>query len=130
MSEREAWKPVYPARYEASSLGRIRSVDRVGADGRRWRGKVLKQAWWERYWHVCLSFDGRKKFGKAHVLVAKAFLGECPSGKEVNHIDGDKRNTRSDNLEYVTHKGNGEHAARSGLRPTKKNGKWRRKWRP
>lgn len=126
----EIWKPVYRGRYEASSRGRIRSVDRVGADGRSWSGRILKQSWWERYFHVCLSFDGKQSIRKVHILVARAFLGPCPQWKEVNHIDGDKRNTKIDNLEYVTHKRNGEHAAVAGLRPTKENGRWRRKWRP
>ena len=128
---KETWKPAYPGRYEASSLGRIRSVDRVGADGRRWRGRVLKQASSKgRYYHVCLSFDGMRSFKFAHVLVARAFLGKCPKGKEVNHIDGNKKNTKAKNLEYLTRKGNGEHAAAHGLRSTKANGRWRRKWRP
>ena len=127
---KEIWKPIYPNRYEASSLGRIRSVDRVGADGRRWRGKILKQSWWERYFHVCLAFDGKKSFGKVHVLVARAFLGKCPRGQEVNHIDGNKRNTKSKNLEYTTRGGNQRHASKHGLMPTKQNGRWHRKWRP
>ena len=127
----EIWKPAYPGKYEASSLGRVRSIDRVGMDGRHWRGKLLKQSLWRRrYYYVCLSLDGRATFKFAHVLVALAFLGKCPKGMEVNHIDGKKRNTRAKNLEYVTHKGNGEHAAATGLRPTKANGKWRRVWRP
>jgi hypothetical protein len=33
-------------------------------------------------------------------LVALAFLGPCPDGQEVRHLDGDPLNNRVDNLEY------------------------------
>ena len=128
---KETWKPAYSGRYEASSLGRIRSVAHQSSDGRRWRGKILKQTLWKRrYYYICTSFDGKRFFKFVHVLVARAFLGKCPHGKEVNHIDGNKKNTRAKNLEYTTRGGNLKHASEHGLMATKRNGRWRRKWRP
>ena len=50
-----------------------------------------------------------------HTLVARAFIGECPKGREVNHKDGDKRNNHWSNLEYLTHKENIRHAWDSGM---------------
>lgn len=47
-----------------------------------------------------------------HRLVADAFMGPCAKGYEVNHKDGVKDNNRPENLEYVTHKENIEHALR------------------
>lgn len=47
---------------------------------------------------------------KAHVAVAHAFLGPCPPGKEVNHIDGNKSNNHFSNLEYVTRSENIKHS--------------------
>lgn len=35
-------------------------------------------------------------------LVAKAWLGDRPKGKQIHHIDGNKSNDRVSNLEYVT----------------------------
>lgn len=46
-----------------------------------------------------------------HHLVALAFIGQRAPGMQINHIDGDKRNNRPDNLEYVTASQNGMHAA-------------------
>ena len=45
MSENiEIWKPVvgYEGLYEVSSLGNVRSLDKITADGRRIKGKILK----------------------------------------------------------------------------------------
>lgn len=54
-----------------------------------------------------------KKFGcGVHSVVASAFLGRCPSGKEVNHKDGIKSNPNVTNLEYVTRSENLIHAYR------------------
>ena len=62
-----------------------------------------------------------------HRLVAHHFVpkpkdlvdqGLTEESLEVNHIDGNKLNNRSDNLEWVTHKGNMEHASSTGLIPT------------
>jgi hypothetical protein len=40
-----------------------------------------------------------------------------PKGKEINHIDGVKRNNYWKNLEYLTNLENHQHAARIGLKP-------------
>lgn len=48
---------------------------------------------------------GGKSF-TLHSIVCKGYLGDCPKGKEINHIDEDKSNNSIFNLEYVTHKEN------------------------
>lgn len=52
---------------------------------------------------------------RVHRLVAECFIGLCPEGLEVNHIDGDKANNHCSNLEYVTSKENSVHAVENGL---------------
>jgi len=52
---------------------------------------------------------------RVHRLVAHCWIGPCPDGLEVNHIDGVKSNNNADNLEYVTSRQNKEHAVAMGL---------------
>jgi hypothetical protein len=49
-----------------------------------------------------------------HVLVAAAFLGPCPDGQEVRHLDGDKLNNCLDNLIYGTRSENNLDTVRHG----------------
>ncbi len=63
------------------------------------------------YMRVRIPFhDGRRPNMRVHVLVAACFLGERPNELNepftVDHLDGDKKNNASDNLEYVTRREN------------------------
>lgn len=51
---------------------------------------------------------------RVHKLVARAFIPNPDGYTEVNHIDCDKTNNRVDNLEWISHKENIRHAAKSG----------------
>lgn len=125
----EEWRPVVGLEgwYEVSNHGRVRSVDRTIMQTRRsgrtrpWRyvGKTLSISPSGRtgYVAVHLMCGGIRRNGKVHKLVAAAFLGHCPAGCEINHIDGDKTNNVPSNLEYVSHNANMVHAAKNGLMP-------------
>jgi hypothetical protein len=122
----ERWKkiPGFP-HYQASSRGRIRSIDRQTwqANPRTgeytWfpkRGRVLKPGKTTNgYLYVMLSEKGVIKNRLVHILIARAFHGKCPKGQEVRHKDGVKTNTKPTNLEYGTHLQNGEDSRRLGL---------------
>lgn len=43
---------------------------------------------------------------RVHQIVARVFLGKCPFGKEIDHIDGNRFNYHPSNLRYVTHQEN------------------------
>lgn len=57
---------------------------------------------------------------RIHRLMADCFKlpGE---GNEINHIDGNKTNNKRDNLEWVTHQANMDHAWGLGLMRRRKN---------
>lgn len=110
----EEWQgvPGHPG-YQASSLGRIRSISRTLPDGRQWRGRVLKTKI-TRYGYEGVSIAlGRKDLGyrhtHVHIIIAETFLGAKPGPEyEVAHNDGSRTNNRVSNLRWTTAKGNAE----------------------
>ncbi len=54
------------------------------------------------YLYIVMRNKGIKKACAVHRLVAEAFIGDAPPGKEfVAHSDGDKENNNFKNLRYV-----------------------------
>ncbi len=118
----EVWKPVvgYEGLYEVSSLGNVKGVDRILSNGHCWNGKRLKGGKFSNgYDFVCLRKNGVARNELVHRLVAQSFIPNPIDCKVVNHIDGDKSNNRLENLEWITHSENQEHAVKIGLRRTK-----------
>ena len=120
----ELWQPVlgYEGLYEVSNLGQVRSVDRTRPTTRhgkatvvKYKGKLLRPGQFSSgYLSVSLWKSNKGVSGSVHVLVAQAFLGDT-SGKDVNHIDGDKHNNAAANLEICNRSENMLHAYRTGL---------------
>ena len=100
----EVWKPCpsWPG-YEASSLGRIRSVDQVLINSlgyaRNWKGRVRSPHYnSEGYAHLII----RGKTAKVCWMVADAFIGPRPEGQVVRHGPGGSSDDRPENLCYGT----------------------------
>lgn len=113
--QNETWKPIPMLGdvYEASSLGRIRRV----VSGRcTWSGRIIKaQPGRGGYLQVQPCVYGKYIVRSVHTYVANAFLGLRPDNMEVNHLNGNKRDNRPENLEYVTRSENMKHAHALGL---------------
>lgn len=102
--ENELWKSAIDPDYSVSSLGSVIKKE---------IGRLLTTYCSKGYLVVTLN---RTKHS-LHKLVATAFLGTAPSKDHViNHKNGDKKDARLENLEYVTLSENSLHAMKTGLR--------------
>lgn len=101
----EQWKAVagYEGAYEVSSLGQIRSLDRLARNGRRIGGRGLKPVRGSGgYFQVNLYGDNGPRVLLVHRLVLTAFGGSPPEGAQARHLDGDQSNNGADNLAWGT----------------------------
>lgn len=115
----ERWLPVvgWEGFYEVSDWGRVRSLPRVaGPRPRYFPGRMRKTPRGaDGYPRVTLSAQGTKSGPLlVHRLVMRAFVGPCPEGQEVRHLDGDSSNCSLENLTYGTHSENERDAVRHG----------------
>ena len=59
------------------------------------------------YQLLVFSVPGSKHVGRyVHRMVMETFVGPCPEGKEVSHLNGDNSDNRLENLVYETRKEN------------------------
>lgn len=98
----EIWKVINDyGMYSISSWGRIYSHR---------KNKIMSpQKDRHGYLRVHLVGSVKKEFG-IHQLVAITFVSGREPNKEVNHIDYDRTNNKSENLEWVTRKENMIHS--------------------
>ncbi|MFB4347725.1 NUMOD4 domain-containing protein [Bacillus sp. BR_7] len=125
-NELEVWKDIedYEGKYQVSSLGRVKSLDRIvrrsGNHERIQYGKILKLILNSVIGHlqVGLYIEGKVKKCNVHKLVAETFINNPGNKPEVNHIDENKTNNTVINLEWCTRKENENHGTKK-LRKTK-----------
>jgi hypothetical protein len=110
----EEWRaiPGFEGAYEVSSLGRVRSLDRVVVQLNRGgtyaprllKGRILaaKRNSAKDYPRADLCVDGRYYHRHVHVLVLSAFVGPCPDGMQGCHNDGNPKNNVVSNLRWDT----------------------------
>jgi hypothetical protein len=125
----EVWKdiPDYEGIYQASTFGRIRTVEgkttvstRHGV--RHWKSRILKGRGDNPRTgkRVSLWKNGKPKDWLVARLVAITFLGDPPDEFTVNHKDGNRMNNNIDNLEWLSRADNIRHGFDTGLYTTTK----------
>lgn len=114
----EIWKSCPELNYplEVSNYGRVRSLDRTSQVYGRVKGGKLQGEYTQKrpgkllspcttksgYLEVALMVQGKRKKFSVHRLVGRAFVEGYFDGASIDHLDGDKKNNRADNLEWVT----------------------------
>lgn len=116
----EIWKDIagYEGLYQVSNLGNVRSL--------RYRNRYEVRELYLKphnrgYLQVELHKDGKRKMVTVHRLVAMAFVEGYEESKQVNHIDENKKNNISTNLEWVTVSQNVLHSLRHRTVPVTRN---------
>lgn len=105
----EVWKDIfgYEGLYQVSNLGNVRSLN--------WGNRHIVRNLYLKphrngYFQVELSKDGSKKMFTVHRLVAIHFVEGYADGLVVNHINENKQDNRSENLEWCTISQNARHS--------------------
>lgn len=106
---KEIWKdiPGFEKLYQISNLGNVKSLNYARS---RTSHNIKPVYTKDKYLKVDLHKHGYKKTVPVHRLVCEAFVPNMSEKKEVNHINGNKEDNRSMNLEWVTHLENVQHS--------------------
>lgn len=110
----ESWKLCVNGKYSISNRGRVR---REIAGRNTWKGRTLVPIRNVSGYLRVAIFPPPKRCVFVHKLVAEAFIGHRPHGKQINHVNGNKSDNRVENLEYITPSENMRHALVNGFHP-------------
>lgn len=113
----EEWRPIpgYEGIYEVSSIGRVKSVERLDSRGRR-RASRARSLARQKSGHltVALCRNGIRENVGVHRLVLLAFVGPCPPGLEACHWNDVPDDNRVENLRWDTRAANIADSVRNG----------------
>lgn len=123
----EKWRdiPGYEGSYQASNLGRIRSLDRVitraassrrGAYKAKLKGRFIKPVK-NTQGYMVVPLGRSNSCARVHQLIAKTFIPNRDGKPMINHKNGDKSDNRVTNLEWCTNQENQIHAVKVLKRP-------------
>jgi len=135
---KEIWKdiPNYEGLYQASNLGRVKSLPRKikqkNNSFKITKERIIKQGIGSsKYLYVVLCNGFNNKSFTVHSLIAMAFLNHKPNGHKlvVDHINNIKTDNRLENLQIITHRKNSSKDKKgtskyTGVSYNKINKKW------
>jgi hypothetical protein len=113
----ETWLeiPGFEGLYMVSNLGRVRTARRRHSIPFNYiLSPNVDRFGYHRY-HLT-DKNGHRRGAQSHCLVMLAFVGKKPEDCEVNHKNMNRGDNRLENLEYITHEKNIEHAIKNGDR--------------
>lgn len=118
-NEKEIWKK-YPeyAGIEVSTLGNVRTIDRVTSGEKRTRftkGRILKQSYNRGYLQVFFRVNGKLVGKYVHRLIAEAFIPNHDNLPQINHKDCNRANNDVSNLEWCTASYNAKYRNKFGV---------------
>ena len=115
----EKWFPIEKVngRYEISSIGRIKSVKRKVLAGKgvyRTVREMIRKIQYNNkgYPFLSVKHNGGSSCLFVHIEMAKAFIPNPMNKPEINHKDGNPRNTSIENIEWATRSENVTHSYR------------------
>lgn len=113
----EIWEDIsgFEGVYQVSSLGRVRSLDRIekwAGFTRSRKGRILKPSI-DKYGYPTVVLKSVRF--TVHRLVALTFLKNTSNLPQVNHKNGIKTDNRPGNLEFCSASHNVQHSWESGL---------------
>lgn len=110
----EIWRDIkdYEGRYQVSNLGRVKSLSRYVACGKKGHGKrlvherLLRPGSYCKSGHVSVVLGSGENGKPVHKLVMEAFVGIRPDNHDICHNDGNPQNNTLENLRYDTRSSN------------------------
>lgn len=108
--ENETWKDIdgFKGHYQVSNIGRVKSIKFI-------KHRILSQTDNKGYFKIGFILNGKYTNIGVHRLVGLSFLDGYKDGLEINHKNGIKRDNRVENLEWVEHSVNMNHASVNNL---------------
>lgn len=114
---KEEWRNIkgYDGRYQISSFGRIKSLERYVDRKKQGKLKIKERIMIPRltktgYYRIGLCANNKLKMFCIHRLVAETFIPNSEKKPQVNHKNGIKNDNKVSNLEWVTNSENQKHS--------------------